>query len=64
MPKTHTDHLKSVRIEATAPCRIDMGGTLDIKTFHLPLRRLNPCTMNAAIDLRTRVRILPGEPGW
>jgi len=37
-----------------------MGGTLDIKTFHLPLRRLNPCTVNAAINLRTRVRILPG----
>ena len=40
-----------------------MGGTLDIKTFHLPLRRLNPCTVNAAISLRTRVRILPHVPG-
>jgi len=40
-----------------------MGGTLDIKTFHLPLRRLSPCTVNAAINLRTRVRILSGLQG-
>jgi D-glycero-alpha-D-manno-heptose-7-phosphate kinase len=51
--------LESAPIEASVPCRIDMGGTLDIKTFHLPLRRLSPCTVNAAINLRTRVRIHP-----
>jgi D-glycero-alpha-D-manno-heptose-7-phosphate kinase len=51
--------LESAPIAASAPCRIDMGGTLDIKTFHLPLRRLSPCTVNAAINLRTRVRIHP-----
>jgi len=55
--------LESAPIEASAPCRIDMGGTLDIKTFHLPLRRLSPCTVNAAISLRTRVRIHPGVSG-
>ncbi|MBI5593137.1 MAG: galactokinase [Deltaproteobacteria bacterium] len=55
--------LKSDPIEASAPCRIDMGGTLDIKSFHLPLRRLSPCTVNAAISMRTRVRILPGLQG-
>ena len=55
--------LETAPIAASAPCRIDMGGTLDIKTFHLPLRRLLPCTVNAAISLRTRVRILPGAPG-
>lgn len=55
--------LKSAAIEASAPCRIDMGGTLDIKTFHLPLRRMSPCTVNIAIRLRTRVRISPWHAG-
>lgn len=63
MPENYRKILESAPIEASAPCRIDMGGTLDIKTFHLPLRRLNPCTVNAAINLRTRVRIHPGVPG-
>jgi D-glycero-alpha-D-manno-heptose-7-phosphate kinase len=63
MSGIHQTLLKSAPIEASAPCRIDMGGTLDIKTFHLPLRRLNPCTVNAAINLRTRVRISCGVPG-
>jgi D-glycero-alpha-D-manno-heptose-7-phosphate kinase len=63
MPENYRKILESAPIEASAPCRIDMGGTLDIKTFHLPLRRLNPCTVNAAISLRTRVRIHPGVIG-
>ena len=46
-------------IEASAPCRIDMGGTLDIPTFYYPLRHMDPCTFNIALDLRTRVRVLP-----
>jgi D-glycero-alpha-D-manno-heptose-7-phosphate kinase len=46
-------------IEATAPCRIDMGGTLDIPIFYYPLRHLAPCTFNIAIGMRTRVRLLP-----
>jgi D-glycero-alpha-D-manno-heptose-7-phosphate kinase len=36
-----------------------MGGTLDIRTFYYALRHLYPCTFNIAIDLRTRVRLLP-----
>lgn len=44
-------------IEASAPCRIDMGGTADIRTFYYPLRHLNPYTFNIAVDLRTRVRV-------
>ena len=49
--------LTSEYIEASAPCRIDMGGTLDISTFHYPLRHFFPCTFNIALDLRTRVRL-------
>ena len=50
-------------IEASAPCRIDMGGTLDLSTFFLPLNFLTPCTFNAALDLRTKVRISPFDLG-
>ena len=50
-------------IEASAPCRIDMGGTLDLSTFFLPLHHLGPCTFNAALDLRTRVRLMPYSMG-
>ena len=49
--------LESGPIEASAPCRIDMGGTLDISTFSYPLRYLAPCTFNIALGLRTRVRL-------
>jgi D-glycero-alpha-D-manno-heptose-7-phosphate kinase len=56
--------LESENIEASAPCRIDMGGTLDIRTFYLPLQHLSPCTFNMAIDLRTRVRLLPYRQGF
>ena len=55
--------LESNPIEASAPCRIDMGGTLDISTFSYPLRHLAPCTVNIALDLRTRVRLLPYTKG-
>ena len=49
--------LESEPIAASAPCRIDMGGTLDISTFSYPLRCLAPCTFNIALELRTRVRL-------
>ncbi|MFH2218090.1 MAG: galactokinase [Pseudomonadota bacterium] len=55
--------LESHEIETSAPCRIDMGGTLDISTFYCPLRHLSPCTFNIAIDLRTRVRLFPYRDG-
>jgi D-glycero-alpha-D-manno-heptose-7-phosphate kinase len=55
--------LEQGSVEASAPCRIDMGGTLDLSTFYLPLHHLGPCTFNVALDLRTRVRIMPFEQG-
>lgn len=50
-------------IDASAPCRIDFGGTLDISGIHYPLRHLAPSTVNIALDLRTAVTLnaLPGE---
>ena len=55
--------LKARYLEASAPCRVDMGGTLDISTFYYPLSHLSPCTVNIAIELRTRVRLLPYDEG-
>ena len=46
-------------IDASAPCRIDFGGTLDISSFHYPLRHLAPSTVNIALDRRTAVNLRP-----
>jgi hypothetical protein len=46
-------------IHASAPCRIDFGGTLDISSFHYPLRHLSPSTVNMALDRRTTVSLRP-----
>lgn len=49
--------LASGSVAASAPCRIDMGGTLDIATLYYPLRRFHPLTVNLAVNLRTRVHL-------
>ena len=59
MPNKLKDIIACAPIEGSAPCRVDMGGTLDIRTFYYALRHLRPCTFNIALDLRTRVRLLP-----
>jgi D-glycero-alpha-D-manno-heptose-7-phosphate kinase len=63
MPDKLKKLLESSPIETSAPCRIDMGGTLDIPTFYYPLRHMNPCTFNIALGLRTRIRLLPYTTG-
>ena len=63
MKKSIRKILEKSPIEASAPCRIDMGGTLDISTFYYPMRHLAPCTVNIALSMRTRVRLLPFKPG-
>ena len=55
--------LKHQTIEASAPCRVDMGGTLDLSTFYIPLRKHSPSTFNIALDLRTTVRVEACEKG-
>ncbi len=49
---------------ASSPCRIDAGGTWDIKAMALPFARTSPTTVNIAIDLRTTVHIFPFDKGW
>jgi D-glycero-alpha-D-manno-heptose-7-phosphate kinase len=51
-------------IKASAPCRIDSGGTWDIKALALPLEGVVPVTVNLAIDLRTSVTLLPYKSEW
>jgi D-glycero-alpha-D-manno-heptose-7-phosphate kinase len=51
--------LADTPVAASAPCRIDFGGTLDIGTFHYPLRHLAPATVNIALDRRTTVSLRP-----
>ncbi len=63
MPGVIREILKSAPITASAPCRIDMGGTLDLSTFYVPLRFLRPCTFNMALALRTTARIEAWEKG-
>ncbi|HEX9911330.1 MAG TPA: hypothetical protein VGA86_10620, partial [Desulfatiglandales bacterium] len=55
--------LKNCTIEASAPCRIDSGGTWDIRTMALPMDAIKPVTLNIALSLRTRVVLLPFEDG-
>jgi len=55
--------LASGPVAASAPCRIDLGGTLDLAAVGLPLDNLAPCTVNIALDLRTRVSVSLGRPG-
>ena len=63
MAKTLKRILEKRPVKASAPCRIDIGGTLDISTFYFPLRHLSPCTVNIAINLRTQVILLPHAGG-
>jgi D-glycero-alpha-D-manno-heptose-7-phosphate kinase len=55
------DLLQDHPVSASAPCRIDLGGTLDISSFHYPLKRLTPLTVNLALNMRTSVHLEPGR---
>lgn len=58
------DVIHTHAVQASAPCRVDMGGTLDIGTFYYPLQNARPCTFNMALNLRTRVELHPYREGW
>ncbi len=51
-------------VSASAPCRIDAGGTFDIRAFALTHKTVFPTTVNIALSLRTSVRLLPFDDGW
>ena len=49
--------LTEKEIKVSVPCRVDLGGTLDISTFYLPLNYLSPSSFNIALDMRTQVTL-------
>jgi len=51
-------------IEVSAPCRVDSGGTWDIKAMSLPFENVEPVTVNIALTLRTRVSLRPYREGY
>jgi D-glycero-alpha-D-manno-heptose-7-phosphate kinase len=55
--------LESHPVEASAPCRIDCGGTLDIKLLYYMLSYLSPCTFNIALNMKTRVHLRAYKSG-
>jgi len=56
--------LTNKQIHTSVPCRVDLGGTLDISTFYLPMNRLEPSSFNIALDLRTNVTLAPWKEGY
>lgn len=64
MEADNINQLAQGAITASAPCRIDMGGTLDLPALHYALQHLRPCTFNVALDLRTRVTVSTFDAGW
>jgi len=51
-------------VTASAPCRIDSGGTRDIKALALPLETIRPTTVNMGLTLRTSASLYPYDDGW
>ena len=56
--------LEQHAVKASAPCRIDSGGTWDIKALALPLEWIGPATVNMALNLRTWIFLSPFRDGW
>jgi D-glycero-alpha-D-manno-heptose-7-phosphate kinase len=63
MVKSLRRTLEHQSVEASAPCRIDAGGTWDIRAMALPFAEEVPTTVNVALSLRTSVKLAPFEDG-
>jgi len=64
MPESLQNLLAEQPVEASAPCRIDCGGTWDIKAMALPMEGIVPVTVNMALNLRTSATLSPYKEGW
>lgn len=49
--------LSGNQVETSVPCRVDLGGTLDISTLYLSMGDANPSSFNIALDMRTRITV-------
>ena len=54
-----SEALKEHEVVASAPYRLDVGGTWDLKAFALLYRHIMPTTTNMAVSLRTKLRLKP-----
>lgn len=63
MPRSVRNILSQEPVTASAPCRVDSGGTWDIKAMALPMEGMEPTTINIALDLRTSVSLFPFDKG-
>ena len=64
MPEDLSAHLREVEILSSAPSRIDVGGTWDLKCFALPYAHTAPSTTNIALSMRTGICIRSYREGW
>lgn len=64
MSQSLSSLLKAQPLKVSAPCRIDSGGTWDIKALSLPLEGIVPTTVNIALNLRTTVSLYPYKNNW
>lgn len=64
MSRSLSTLLNKQPVRASAPCRIDAGGTWDIKAMALPLEKIEPITVNIALNLRTTVSLYPYKNNW
>ncbi|MFC1838272.1 galactokinase [Thermodesulfobacteriota bacterium] len=55
--------LEETPVSASAPCRVDSGGTWDIKAMALPFENHRPVTVNMALNLRTTAHLSPFREG-
>jgi len=49
--------------QVSVPCRIDIGGTWDLKALALPLQHIKPATVTIALNMRTEVAFIPNDDG-
>ena len=56
--------LDSRQICVSVPCRVDLGGTLDIISYYLPLNSAVPSSFNIALDARTIVKLHPWDKNF
>jgi len=56
--------LQDQPVQSSAPCRVDCGGTWDLRAFALPYHHIGPVTFNIALNLRTHVTLKPFREGW
>lgn len=64
MPDALKKILEKEPVRAEAPCRVDMGGTVDMPALHYAIRSMDTLTFNIAVGMRTKITLLPHKAGF